>query len=90
MGLLEDLGDKLAQKAIAAEERFGDPTIPDEVGKSIGATSSTLQEAYNTAVRVHRAARRAEQLLERIIEGRERGEVVKSVETGLEDDPNIH
>ena len=90
MSLLDELGDNLARKAIAAEEKYGDPTIPDEISKAIGATSTTLQEAYNTAVRIHRAARRAERLLDQIVEGRERGEVIRSVETGLEDDPNIH
>ena len=89
MSLLDTLGDELARKAIEAELRFDDPTIPDEIGKAIGATSSTLQEAYLTALRIHRAALRAEALLAKIIAGRERGEVVIATETRLEDDPNL-
>ena len=90
MALLDDLAQELAQKALDAEVRYDDPTIPDEIGKAIGATSTTLQESYNTAIRVFRAARRADQLLDRIIEGRERGEIVVSTESKLADDPNIH
>lgn len=89
MSLLETLGDELARKAIEAELRFDDETIPDEIGKAIGATSTTLQEAYLTALRIHRAARRAEALLAKIIQGRERGEIVISTESTLEDDPNL-
>jgi hypothetical protein len=89
MGLLEDKGEELAKLAIAAEERFGDPSIPDEVGKAIGATSTTLQEAYLTALRILRAAKRAEALLDRITQGRLRGEKVVATETRLQDDPNL-
>ena len=88
MGLLETLGEDLARKAIEAEKRFDDVTIPDEIGKAIGATSTTLQEAYLTALRIYRAAGRAEALLSRIIAGRERGEVVVSTESAIEDDPS--
>ncbi|MCR8723700.1 hypothetical protein [Frigidibacter sp. ROC022] len=89
MGLLEEKGEDLAKRAIEAEKRFGDPTIPDEIGKAIGATSTTLQEAYLTALRILRAADRADDLLGRIIAGREKGEVVVSTESVLEDDPNL-
>ena len=85
MTLLDDKGEDLARKAIAAETRFGDPTIPDEIGKAIGATSTTLQESYLTALRIFRAAQRAEDLLTRIVEGRARGERVISTESRIED-----
>jgi hypothetical protein len=88
MGLLEEKGEELAKKAIAAEKRFGDPSIPDEVGKAIGATSTTLQESYNTALRIFRAADRADELLTRIVEGRAKGVKVTSTESKLEDDPS--
>jgi hypothetical protein len=88
MSLLEEMGDRIARKAIEAEVRFDDPTIPDDIGKAIGATSTTLQEAYLTALRVHRAANRAERLLDDIIEGRLKGIKVVSTESQLEDDPS--
>lgn len=90
MSLLEEKGRDLAERAFAAELRFGDPSIPDEIGKAIGATSTTLQESYLTALRVIRAAKRGEDLLARIVEGREKGQKVVSTETALEDDPNLH
>jgi hypothetical protein len=88
MSLLEEKGAELAKRAFAAELEFGDPTIPDEIGKAIGATSTTLQEAYLTALRIIRASQRAGDLLDRIIDGRKRGEIVKSLESTLEDDPS--
>ncbi len=90
MGLLEEKGEELAQRAIEAEERFGDPTIPDEIGKAIGATSTTLQESYLTALRILRAAKRAGALLDRIVEGRLKGIKVVSTESRLADDESIH
>jgi hypothetical protein len=90
MGLLEDKGEELARKAHEAELRFNDPTIPDEIGKAVGATSTTLQESYLTALRIYRAAKRGDDLLTRIIAGREKGERVVSTESALQDDPNIH
>jgi hypothetical protein len=90
MGLLEDKGEELARKAIAAEQKYDDPTIPDEIGKAIGATSTTQQEAYLTALRVLRAANRGDDLLTRIIEGREQGVKVVSTESRLADDESIH
>ena len=89
MGLLEEVGEALARKAIEAEERFGDPTIPDEVSKSVGATSTTLQEAYLTALRILRAGKRGEILLAQIVDGRLKGEKVVATETRLADDPNL-
>lgn len=88
MGLLEDKGEELARKAFEAELKFGDPTIPDEIGKAVGATSTTLQESYLTALRILRAARRGEALLDRILDGRQKGVKVVSTETTLEDDPS--
>ena len=85
MALLEEMGEKLARKAIEAETRFGDPTIPEEVSKAIGSTSTTLQEAYLTALRIVRAANRAERLLDEIVEGRLQGKRVISTESRIED-----
>jgi hypothetical protein len=90
MGLLEDKGEELARKAHEAELRYGDASIPEEIGKAIGATSTTLQESYLTALRIIRAAKRGDDLLARIVEGRDKGQKVVATETALQDDPNIH
>jgi hypothetical protein len=90
MGLLEDKAESIARAAFDAELQFDDATIPDEIGKAIGATSTTLQEAFNTAMRVIRAAKRGEDLLVKIVEARKKGIKVVSTESLLEDDKNIH
>ena len=88
MGLLEEEGERIARRAFEAEQRYGDPTIPEEIAKSIGATSTTLQESYSTALRILRAGHRGEALLDRIVAAREEGRVVTSTESKLEDDPS--
>jgi len=85
MSLLDEKGRELAEKAFVAELQYGDPTIPEELSKAIGATSTTLQESYLTALRILRAARRAEVLLDRIVDGRQRGEKVMATETRIAD-----
>ncbi|MBM7067523.1 hypothetical protein [Actibacterium sp. 188UL27-1] len=62
MSVLENLANDLAINAIAAE-RDSDDTIVDDVSKSIGDMSPTLQEAYQTMVRLHRAAARGQALV---------------------------
>lgn len=63
MALLDDMADEIAQMALADEARSGDDQIVANVGDILGASSQTLQEAYNTAIRVRRAEKRARQLL---------------------------
>ncbi len=63
MALLDDMADEIAQMALADEARSGDDQIVANVGEILGASSQTLQEAYNTAIRVRRAEKRARQLL---------------------------
>ncbi len=64
MGTTEDLADALARDAIAAAARLGDETLIDDIGRALGASSTTTQEAYNTAVRVRLAEQRARQMLD--------------------------
>ena len=59
MSLQDDVADKLAQEVLALVEETGDEGIIDEVKKVIGTSSTTLEEAYLTAVRVRRAEARA-------------------------------
>ncbi len=70
MSVLEDLADALARDVIQAAHDLGDEGLIAEIGKVIGASSTTTQEAYMTAVRVRLSEQRARlALAERIARG---------------------
>lgn len=69
MGLLETTAEELAAKAMKTAKETGDITVIDKVSKAIGDTSSTLQEAYLTAVRINSAAERGHEMLDQINAG---------------------
>lgn len=64
MSLQEDVADKLAREVLALVEKTGDEDIVEDIKKVIGTSSTTLEEAYMTAVRVRRAEARALALLD--------------------------
>ena len=64
MGVLEDLADDLAKDALAFADEADDTHVVDEISTIVGATSSTLQEAYLTSIRMRIAEARGRQLLE--------------------------
>ncbi|MEJ1998894.1 MAG: hypothetical protein P8X76_12295 [Maritimibacter sp.] len=59
------VADELAQEVLKLAAESGDEDIVDEVKKIIGTSSTTLEEAYMTAVRVRRAETRALELIAR-------------------------
>ena len=63
MSVLEDLADALAKDVLALEEA-GDEYIAEEVAKTVGASSPTMEEAYRTAIRFRRAEARGRALFE--------------------------
>lgn len=63
MGVTEDMANTLALEVLAAIEKSGDSALVDNIGKALGDSSQTLQEAFLTSVRVHRAERRARGIL---------------------------
>ncbi len=65
MDLLEQVADKLAREVLELPGTDNDNTIVDEVAKVISASSTTLEEAFLTAVRVRRAESRALKVLEK-------------------------
>lgn len=70
MSVVEDLADQLAQDVIKAARDLGDEDLIALIAKELGATSTTTQEAYMTAVRVRLAEARARRALaERIAKG---------------------
>ena len=55
MSITETLADDLARDTILAMEHLGDDRLYAEVAKVLGASSTTLQEAYLTSIRVRLA-----------------------------------
>jgi hypothetical protein len=64
MSVVDDLADALARDALAAARKLGNDQIIVEVGRQLGASSSTMEEAYQTFVRVRQAEARARQFLQ--------------------------
>ena len=67
MQLLEQLADTLAIETLEAAEKTGDEDMPKKIAAAIASSSTTMEEAYLTAVRVRRAERRARALIEQLI-----------------------
>ncbi len=65
MDYLEQIADNLAREVLEVEEVTGDEDLVNEVMKTIGASSTTLEEAFLTAVRIRRAEARALKLIAR-------------------------
>lgn len=65
MDYLEQIADNLAKEVLEVEEVTGDEDLVNEVMKTIGASSTTLEEAFLTAVRIRRAESRALKLIAR-------------------------
>ncbi len=63
MGITEDLADALARDVIAASEEIDDEELATRVSEVIGASSTTTQEAFLTAMRVRLSEARARQYL---------------------------
>lgn len=63
MDFLEQVADGLAKEALEIEALTGDEELVKQVMQTIGASSTTLEEAFLTAVRIRRAEGRALDLL---------------------------
>ncbi|GAA6165256.1 hypothetical protein NBRC116590_29600 [Pelagimonas sp. KU-00592-HH] len=63
MAYYDDLANKLALQVIEAERATGDDMLVQDIAKVLQATSSTMHEAFMTAVRVYAANDRARELL---------------------------
>ena len=75
MALTDDLADELARETIIAMEKLGDDRLYAEVSKVLGETSTTLQEAFMTSIRVRLAERRGRRFLEATVRAAETGGV---------------
>ncbi len=70
MSLVEDLASKLAKDVCDSLEVLGDDRFYDKVSKVILEVSPTMQEAFNTAIKVILAERKGREFLERTIEAK--------------------
>lgn len=64
MRVVDVLANNLAKDAIELANKLGDDDIIYETAKVLVATSSTMEEAYMTSIRVRLAERRARRFLE--------------------------
>ncbi len=73
MGVTEDLADALAKDVLDAVDALGDPTLIDDIARTLGTSSTVTEEAFMTAIRVRTAEARARRLLtERVTKAAER------------------
>ena len=63
MGVTEDLADALAKDVLDAVDALGDPTLIDDIARTLGTSSTVTEEAFMTAIRVRTAEARARKLL---------------------------
>ena len=69
MRVVEELADNLAKDAIELANKLGNDDIIYETAKVLVATSSTMEEACMTSIRVRLAERRARRFLEEKAQG---------------------
>ena len=69
MRVVEELADNLAKDAIELAKKLGNDDVISETAKVLVATSSTMEEAYMTSIRVRLAKRRARRFLEEKAQG---------------------
>ena len=71
MSTLEDVADSLAKRALELIQQLDDEDIEKRISDEIGASSPTLQERFDTAMRIRKAEVRALALLNKFEKGEE-------------------
>lgn len=69
MSFVTELADKLAEDTFQAMKDLGDDRFYMEVAKELAASSTTLEEAFVTSIRVRMAEKRARAFMERRLAG---------------------
>ena len=69
MRVVEELADNLAKDEIELANKLDNDDIIYETAKVLVATSSTMEEAYMTSIRVRLAEQRARRFLEEKAQG---------------------
>jgi hypothetical protein len=75
MSFVEDLADELARDVLAAMDEMDDDRFYEKVGRVLGASSPTLQEAFMTSVRIRLAVLRGRKFFEDALKARRDGSV---------------
>lgn len=73
MSLVEELAAKLAQDVCNSLDVLGDERFYDKVSKVLIEVSPTMQEAFNTAIKVILAEKRAREFLEKTVAAKKSG-----------------
>ena len=73
MGVVEDLGDGLAKATLDAMTEIDDDRFYEKVGRVVGASSPTLQEAFLTSIRIRLAERRGQEFVAKALEAARTG-----------------
>ncbi len=63
MAFVDTVAERLAEETFETAEELGQPELVEQVGRTLGESSPTLQEAFNTAIRYLRAEARAKAML---------------------------
>ncbi|MFN6976753.1 MAG: hypothetical protein ACK4OP_01390 [Gemmobacter sp.] len=74
MGVTEDLADALARDVLERQDALGDDRFYEKVGRVIGTSSPTLQEAFLTSIRIRLAERRARAFLDAALAAKAAGQ----------------
>ncbi|MGR3269485.1 hypothetical protein DU478_06965 [Thalassococcus profundi] len=72
MSFVNELADKLAEDTFKAMKELGDDRFYMEVAKELAASSTTLEEAFLTSIRVRMAERRARAFIRKRLDGQAR------------------
>lgn len=64
MALLDDLADRLADDVMKAMAELGNDRLYIDVGKVLGTSSPSMQEAFLTSIRLRLAAARGQKFLD--------------------------
>ncbi|MCL3883494.1 hypothetical protein [Marivita sp. GX14005] len=74
MSMVDDLAEKLADETLKAMKDLGDDRFFMEVAAELGAASTTLEEAFLTAIRVRMAERKASAFIRARVHGQKKDE----------------
>lgn len=70
---IQDLADALARDVLTASKELDDPYFYEQVSKVLGASSTTLQEAFLTSIRIRQSEARGRDFLARALAARREG-----------------
>lgn len=82
MALVDDLAEKLALDVCNALDELGDDRFYDKVSKVLLEVSPTMQDAFNTAVKVILSERKGREYFDRALKARKAAQAKAAPGTG--------